>query len=60
MLKRSARGELFLLGLALGLLYCVPGLNLLAPVLGGLAYMHLCLDELARLRARPPAALDQG
>lgn len=47
---RRARGQLFLLGLALAALYAVPVLNLLVPVLSGLAFTHLCLGELARLR----------
>lgn len=51
LLKRRARAELFLLGLALACLYYVPVVNLLAPVLAGLAYTHLCLDALGRLRS---------
>ncbi len=47
---RGARGRLFLLGLLLAALYYVPLLNLLVPVLSGLAFTHLCLGELARLR----------
>lgn len=47
---RGSRGRLFLLGLLLALLYYVPLLNLLVPVLSGLAFTHLCLSELARLR----------
>jgi CysZ protein len=47
---RGSRGRLFLLGLALAALYYVPLLNLLVPVLSGLAFTHLCLGELARLR----------
>ena len=46
----SAHGRLFLLGLLLAALYYVPLLNLLVPVLSGLAFTHLCLSELARLR----------
>ena len=45
------RGELYLLGLLLALLYYVPLVNLLAPVASGLAFTHLCLAEVARLRA---------
>lgn len=48
----QAKGTLFWLGLVLALLYYVPLLNLLVPVLSGLAYTHLCLGELERLRAR--------
>ena len=47
---RGSRGRLFLLGLLLGALYFVPVFNLVVPVLSGLAFTHLCLGELARLR----------
>lgn len=47
---RGARGRLFLLGLMLALMYAVPIVNLAVPVLSGLAFTHLCLAELARLR----------
>ena len=47
---REARGELFLLGLALALLLYVPFLNLAVPVLSGLAFTHFGLARLARLR----------
>jgi hypothetical protein len=47
---RSARGRLFVLGLTLAMLYAIPFLNLAVPVLSGLAFTHLCLGELARLR----------
>jgi uncharacterized protein involved in cysteine biosynthesis len=47
---RTSRGDLFLLGLLLSLLLYVPLANLLVPVLSGLAFTHLCLGELARLR----------
>lgn len=50
----SAGGRLYALGLALALLYYVPFLNLLAPILSALAFTHLCLAELARLRAGSP------
>jgi uncharacterized protein involved in cysteine biosynthesis len=46
-----ARGKLYLLGLLLALLYYVPLINLVAPVASGLAFTHLCLAEVARLRA---------
>ena len=46
----EGKGRLFLLGLLLALLYYVPVLNLLVPVLSALAFTHLCLGELARLR----------
>ena len=47
-----ARGRLFALGLALSVVYYIPLVNLIAPVLSGLAFTHLCLGELGRLRAR--------
>ena len=43
-------GRLYALGLALAALYYVPIVNLLVPMLSGLAFTHLCLGELARLR----------
>lgn len=45
-----ARGRLVLLGLATGLLYFVPVVNLVAPVFAALAFIHLCLRELQELR----------
>lgn len=47
---RGARGRLFLLGLALAFFYAIPVFNLVVPVLSALAFTHLCLGELARLR----------
>jgi uncharacterized protein involved in cysteine biosynthesis len=47
---RAGGGRLFLLGLALALMYAIPFVNLAVPVLSGLAFTHLCLAELARLR----------
>ena len=47
---QEAGGRLYALGLVLAALYFVPILNLLVPVLSGLAFTHLCLAELARLR----------
>ena len=47
----EARGRLFLLGLITGVLYFIPPFNLVGPVFAALAFVHLCLDELARLRA---------
>lgn len=46
-----ARARLFLLGLITGLLYFIPPFNLVGPVFAALAFIHLCLDELQRLRA---------
>lgn len=51
-------GRMYALGLLLALLYFVPLLNLLVPVLSGLAFTHFGLAELARLRSAnggPPA-----
>lgn len=47
---RSARGDLFLLGILLSLLLYVPVVNLVMPVISGLAFTHLCLGRLARDR----------
>ena len=47
---RASGGRLYALGLALAALYYVPLVNLVVPVLSGLAFTHLCLGELARLR----------
>lgn len=48
---REAGGRLFVLGLLLsGLLY-IPLVNLAMPVFSALAFTHLCLAELARMRA---------
>ena len=49
---RDAGGRLYALGLALAALYYVPIVNLLVPVLSGLAFTHLCLGELAQLRIK--------
>lgn len=46
----QARGKLLLLGLITGVLYFIPPFNLIGPVFAALAFVHLCLDELARLR----------
>ncbi|HEV8645084.1 MAG TPA: EI24 domain-containing protein [Burkholderiales bacterium] len=46
----EARGKLLLLGLITGVLYFIPPFNLIGPVFAALAFVHLCLDELARLR----------
>ena len=48
----EAKGKLFLLGLITGVLYFIPPFSLIGPVFAALAFVHLCLDELARLRAR--------
>ena len=49
-ITRDARGDLFLLGILLSLLFYVPLVNLLVPVLSGLAFTHFCLGKLARAR----------
>jgi hypothetical protein len=49
---RRAGGRLFLLGLVLAFLYAVPVFNLVVPILSALAFTHLCLSELARLRIK--------
>lgn len=51
-LVRESRGRLFTLGLMLAVVYYIPLVNLIAPVLSGLAFTHLCLAELERLRRR--------
>lgn len=51
-----ARGRLFLLGIFTGLIYFIPVLNVAAPVYAAVAFIHLCLSELAALRAESPAA----
>jgi hypothetical protein len=45
-----AKGRLYLLGLLLAGLYYLPFVNLIAPVVSGLAFTHFCLDELAHHR----------
>lgn len=47
---RNSRGDLFLLGILLSLLLYVPVVNLLVPVLSGLAFTQLCLAKLATVR----------
>lgn len=46
----GSKGRLYALGLLLALLYYVPLVNLVVPVVSGLAFTHFCLGELARLR----------
>lgn len=50
-LVRSSRRDLFLLGALLSSLLYVPVVNLLVPVLGGLAFTQFCLARLAAARA---------
>ena len=47
---KSNRGSLYVLGALLALLYYVPLLNLMVPVLSGLAFTHFGLARLAELR----------
>ena len=49
---QAAGGRLYGLGLALAVLYYIPLVNLLAPILSALAFTHLCLAELESLRQR--------
>ncbi|MFN7085862.1 MAG: EI24 domain-containing protein [Burkholderiales bacterium] len=51
-ITRDARGDLFLLGIMLSLLLYLPLVNLLVPVLSGLAFTHFCLGRLATERKR--------
>lgn len=51
-ITRTARGDLFLLGILLSLLLYVPLVNLLVPVLSGLAFTHFCLGRLAVVRKK--------
>jgi CysZ protein len=46
----QSKSSLYALGLLLALLYYVPFVNLVAPVVSGLAFTHYCLAELAKLR----------
>ena len=54
-LIRRHRRELFSLGVVVALFGLIPLLGLLAPVYGGLAFIHYCLARLAQLRAEPVA-----
>jgi uncharacterized protein involved in cysteine biosynthesis len=49
-LVRNSRGDLFLLGVLVSLLLYVPVVNLLVPVLGGLAFTQFCLGRLQAIR----------
>ena len=50
-LVRHSRSDLFLLGILVSLLLYVPVVNLLVPVLGGLAFTQFCLGRLQVIRA---------
>jgi uncharacterized protein involved in cysteine biosynthesis len=47
---RASRGDLFLLGIFISLLLYVPVVNLLVPVLSGLAFTHFALGRLEQER----------
>ena len=49
-IRESSWGRMYVLGALLALLYYVPLLNLLVPVLSGLAFTHFGLARLAQLR----------
>ena len=49
-ITHTSRGDLFLLGILLSLLLDVPLVNLLVPVLSGLAFTHFYPGKLARAR----------
>lgn len=51
-ITRASRGDLFLLGILLSPLLYVPLVNLLVPVLAGLAFTHFCLGRLAAERGK--------
>lgn len=46
------RGKLLLVGLGAGALNYVPLLNLFAPAIAGLAFVHYCLEALRGMRAK--------
>ncbi len=48
----TSRGRFFTLGFLLALLYYVPVLNLLAPIISGIAFTHFGLSRLAQLRTK--------
>ncbi len=50
-IKEGASGRLFGLGAILGFVHYIPLLNFFTPIYIGLAYIHLSLTELQRVRA---------
>ncbi len=50
LVRERAHGRLFTLGGILGFAHYVPLLNFFTPIYIGLAFIHLCLTELKRLR----------
>jgi CysZ protein len=51
LIRERAHGRLFMLGGILGLAHYIPVLNFFTPIYIGLAFIHLCLAELRRLRS---------
>jgi hypothetical protein len=49
-IRERAHGRLFTLGGILGFAHYIPVLNFFTPIYIGLAFIHLCLAELRRLR----------
>ena len=47
----ASKRDFFILGVAVGVLQFVPVLNLILPVYAGLAFIHLSLAELQRVRS---------
>ena len=58
-LRRQHGGALLLLGLIMALLAYIPFMGLLAPSLAALAYLHLCLESLRRLRGDAVLSVSQ-
>jgi hypothetical protein len=59
LIRERAHGRLFTMGGILGFAHYVPVLNFFTPIYIGLAYIHLCLEELRRLRAlRMPSSAE--
>jgi len=50
-IKERAQGRLFSMGALLGFVHYIPVLNFFTPIYIGLAFIHLSLGELQRLRA---------
>jgi len=51
LIRERANGRLFTMGGILGFAHYIPVLNFFTPIYIGLAFIHLCLGELRRLRA---------
>jgi CysZ protein len=52
-IKERAQGRMFGMGGLLGFVHYIPVLNFFTPIYIGLAFIHLSLAELQRLRAAP-------